>query len=158
MKSTYSRTLVAAAAMLCAFVAAPAHAQDSQQRTADREAVRAAVLDYVEGFYQGDSTRLVRSVSPQVYKYGYGRRDGEYRGSQMPYANFMAFARGVREGRNLPPAGAPKDIVLFDVQDQTASAKLTAWWGTDYLLFGKFGGKWMITHVLWQSPPRAARQ
>ena len=157
MKSTYSRALVAVAAMLCA-TAAPAHAQDGQQgaahHTADREAVRAAVLDYVEGFYQGDSTRLVRSVSPQVYKYGYGLRTGEYRGSQMPYAGFMAFARGVREGRNLPPAGAPKDIVLFDVQDQTASAKLTAWWGTDYLLLARQNGRWMITHVLWQALPR----
>ncbi|MBC7790917.1 MAG: nuclear transport factor 2 family protein, partial [Anaerolineae bacterium] len=42
----------------------------------------------------------------------------------------------------------------FDVLDQTASAKLTAWWGTDYLLLGKYDGKWMISHVLWQSPKR----
>ncbi len=42
---------------------------------------------------------------------------------------------------------------VFDVQDQTASAKLTASWGTDYLLLAKVGDRWMITHVLWQSPP-----
>ena len=60
---------------------------------------------------------------------------------------------------NLQPAlkawlkNAPKDIAIYDVQDQTASAKLTAWWGTDYLLLAKENGRWMITHVLWQSPP-----
>lgn len=153
MTSTCGRALVAGIVMLLAFAAAPAdtHAQGS---AADREAVRAAVLDYVEGFYEGDSTKLVRSVAPQVYKYGYGLRDGEYRGSQMPYDRFMAFARGVREGRNAPPAGAPKDIVLYDVQDQTASAKLTAWWGIDYLLLARQDGRWMITHVLWQALPK----
>lgn len=120
----------------------------------EREAVRRAVLDYVEGFYDGDSTRLVRSVSPAVHKYGYATRGEGYVGMQMPYAQFMAFARGVREGRNRPPAGAPKEITLFDVQDQTASAKLVAWWGSDFLLLAKQDGRWMITHVLWQSAPR----
>lgn len=43
--------------------------------------------------------------------------------------------------------------MLFDVQDQTASAKLTAWWGTDYLLLAREQGRWVILQVLWQSPP-----
>jgi hypothetical protein len=72
---------------------------------------------------------------------------------QMTWAGFMSFDRGVREGRNRPPANAPKDVVLFDVNDQTASAKLTAWWGIDYLLLAKRNGRWMVTHVMWQSPP-----
>lgn len=120
----------------------------------EREAVRRAVLDYLEGFYEGDSTRLVRSVSPAVHKYGYATRGEGYAGMQMPYAGFMAFARGVREGRNRPPVDAPREVTLFDVQDQTASAKLVAWWGSDYLLLAKQDGRWMITHVLWQSAPR----
>ena len=129
-------------------------AMDASAQTAtDREGVRRAVLDYVEGFYEGDSTKLVRSVSPTVYKYGYSRRDTGYVGMQMPYAGFMSFAAGVKAGRNLPPANAPKDIVLMDVQDQTAAAKLIAWWGTDYLLLAKVNGRWTITHVLWQSAP-----
>jgi Putative lumazine-binding len=127
--------------------------QAQHNPAADREGVRRAVLDYVEGFYEGDTTKLARSVAPTVYKYGYSKRADAYVGSQMPYENFMSFAKGVQAGRNLPPQNAPKDITLFDVQDQTASAKLTAWWGTDYLLLAKQDGKWMITHVLWQSPP-----
>ena len=43
---------------------------------------------------------------------------------------------------------------LLDVLDQTAAAKVTAWWGTDYVLLAKQNGKWMITHVLWQSYPK----
>jgi hypothetical protein len=121
----------------------------------DREAVRAAVLDYVEGFYEGDAAKLERSVWPDVRKYGFaGGRDGTgYRGMAMPFEEFFAFAEGVRAGRNRPPPGAPKEIQFFDVQDQTAVAKLTAWWGTDYLLLARIDGRWMITHVLWQTPP-----
>ncbi len=131
----------------------------SAQHADDEAAVRAAALDYIEGFYEGDSTKLVRSVWPEVRKWGYARSraDTAYRGMAMPYPAFMAFARGVRAGRNRPPADAPKEITLFEVQDQTASAKVVAWWGTDYLLLAKEGGRWMITHVLWQNLPPSAR-
>ena len=125
------------------------------QTPSDREAVRAAVLDYVEGFYEGDTVRLVRSVWPEVRKYGYWRSkpDAPYAGEAMPFADFMSYANRIKSGASKTPAGAPKDIVVFDVQDQTASAKLTAWWGTDYLLLAKEKGRWMIIEVLWQSPP-----
>ena len=127
------------------------------QPDADRDAVRRAVLDYVEGFYEGDTAKLVRSVWPEVRKYGYWRAadTAAYRGMAMAFPQgFMAYANGVKSGRNRTPANAPKDVEIYDVQDQTASAKLTAWWGTDYLLLAKENGRWMITHVLWQSPTR----
>jgi hypothetical protein len=71
----------------------------------------------------------------------------------MPFPEFLSYANRIKTGRSRTPANAVKDIVLYDVQDQTASAKLTAWWGTDYLLLAKDKGRWMILHVLWQSPP-----
>lgn len=128
-------------------------ARGNEAATAD---VRRAVLDYVEGFYEGDSTKLMRSVRPEVYKFGFfiPRDSSRYAGQQMTWAGFMSYARNVK-ARNQPvPAGAPKGIDIYEVLDQTASAKLTASWGIDYLLLAKFDGKWMITHVLWQTPPR----
>ena len=127
-------------------------------RAQDSAGVRAAALDYIEGFYTGDSTRLVRSVRPEVYKYGFWRhRDStNYNaGTQMTWEGFHRYANGVKErGGRGAPANAPKEVRIFEVLDKTASAKVTAWWGIDYLLMGKFDGRWMITHVLWQSPPR----
>jgi len=125
------------------------------QVSSDREAVRLAVLDYVEGFYEGDTARLVRSVSPEVRKYGYykPKPGGPYVGEAMPFPEFLSYANRIKTGRSRTPPNAVKEIVLFDVQDQTASAKLTAWWGTDYLLLAKDQGRWTIVQVLWQSPP-----
>ena len=130
--------------------------QASAQSAADRAAVERAVLDYVEGFYEGDTTKLVRSVHPDVTKYGYyiPRDSSKYVGEPMPFAEFLSYARGVRARNQPAPATAPKRIEIFDVQNQTASAKLTAWWGTDYLLLAKYEGRWMIRQVMWQSPPR----
>jgi len=130
-------------------VAAPARAQDTA-------GVRRAVLDYVEGFYEGDSTKHVRSIRPEVFKYGFWvpRDSTKYLGEQMKWPEFNAYTKRVRDNKRFAPATAPKEIVIYDVLDQTASAKLTAYWGVDYLLLAKYDGRWMITHVLWQTPPR----
>lgn len=145
------KLLTAIVIFLSAVQSRAAHAQ-----TSDTIAVRRAVLDYVEGFYEGDTAKLVRSVRPEVFKYGFWRhRDStSYVGEQMPFKEFIEYAKGVKARNRPTPATAPREIQLFDVQDQTASAKLTAWWGTDYLLIGKYNGRWMIAHVLWQSAPK----
>jgi len=126
------------------------------QAPGERSAVERAVLDYVEGFYEGDTAKLVRSIRPEVVKYGFyiPRDSSKYAGEAMAWPEFLAYARSIRERNRPAPATAPKQVEIFDVQDQTASAKLTAWWGTDYLLLAKYDGKWMIRQVLWQSPPR----
>src|SRR5687768_4829580 len=132
----------------------PVLAAAAQNPAADREAVRRTALDYVEGFYEGDSTKHIRSIRPEVYKYGFARQpDSTYRGMQMQWAGFHAFTNRVRTNKTVLPPSAPKQIDIFEVLDQTANVKVTAWWGVDYLLMAKFDGKWMVTHVLWQSPP-----
>ena len=125
----------------------------------DSEGVRRAVLDYVEGFYEGDSTKLARSVRPEVYKYGFYKAPDStsYRGMQMTWPAFFNYARGVKQNNRQAPPTAPKTIEIYDVQDQTATAKLTAFWGTDYMLLANYDGKWMITHVLWQGPLPSGR-
>ena len=134
-----------------------------QDYDADRAGVRRAVLDYVEGFYEGDTLKLSRSIWPEVYKFGYwiprdSSASGAYVGEQMTWPEFHAYANRIRtSGRTAPPT-ASKEITIFDVLDQTASAKLVAFWGVDYLLLAKQHGRWMITHVLWQNtPPGTAR-
>lgn len=151
----HSRTLALAAAVLAITAATDtAHGQTA----ADREGVRRAVLDYVEGFYEGDSVKLARSIQPELQKFGYfiPRDSTKYSGEGMPWPNVFSYAAQVRKRARPVPATAPRDVTIFEVLDQTASAKLTAWWGIDYLLLAKTDGKWMIRMVLWQSmPPKA---
>ena len=121
--------------------------------------MKRAVLDYVEGFYEGDTAKIIRSFRPDVYKYGfdYVEKERKYEGELMRYDEIVAYARRFRErGRKTPPTAA-KVVDLLDVQDQIASAKLTAWWGIDYVLLAKYDGRWMISSIMWQGmPPKPA--
>jgi hypothetical protein len=132
-----------------------AHAQTS----ADSAAVLRAGLDYIEGFYNGDADMLKRSVRPNVTKFGFsrGRDAATFSGDTMSYAQFMSYAERVKKrGGTTGPAAAIKNVQIMDIMNQIAAVKVTAWWGTDYLHLGKYDGQWMISHVIWQSPPAAA--
>jgi hypothetical protein len=140
-------TFAAAAALLVIPVPAPA------QTAADREAVRQAALDYVEGIYQVQPERIERSVHAGLVKRGFARRgeDTTYQPmSQMTFEQLVALARNWnRDGKQDTRL---KEVILLDVQDITASAKVVATWGTDYMQLAKFGDRWKIVNILWQSP------
>ena len=112
-------------------------------------------MDYVDAFYFGDSTKILRSISPDVIKHGYHRkRDATtYRLDTMSFREMLEYVDGVKKRNNPNADKLAKKVEVFDQLDKTASAKVTAWWGTDYILLAKVNDKWMITHVLWQSPP-----
>ncbi len=134
--------------LLLSLVAAvqPAAAQDQPEHTA----IRQAMLDYIDGFYTGDSTLLVRSVSPEVIKYGYWKADGAdtFTGEPMSYQEIVH--KPTRPPRERP--GAPREATVLDAEAQVASGKVRAWWGIDYILLAKENGRWMIRQVLWQGP------
>ncbi len=112
--------------------------------------IRQAMLDYIDGFYTGDTTLLVRSVSPSVIKYGYWQdsTNAPFVGEPMSYAQIVAKPR-----RPHPPKpGAPREVQILEVQQQVASGKVRAWWGIDYILLARENDRWMIRSVLWQGP------
>lgn len=121
----------------------------------NREAVKQAVLDYVEALYEADPARIERSVHRDLFKIGFERdKDGTYKPSRMTYQELYDLAATWNKSGRIPK-NSIKEIVVYDVVDQTAAAKLTARWGIDYLHLAKFDGKWMITDILWQTPPRS---
>ena len=127
---------------------------------ADEEAVRQAVLDYVEGVYNVDPSRIERSVHPKLAKIGFYRSatDPTYRvGNGMTFDGLIEVAKTWNKSGKLRK-DAPKEITLFEVLDQVATAKLVAEWGIDYFHLAKFEGKWLIVNVIWQSPPKQAAQ
>ncbi len=121
----------------------------------DEALVRETILDYVEAFYNVQPERIDRSVDPSLAKLGFYRpkNDKEYKpGEAMTFAQLRALAERFNKSGKLPKE-APKEIVVFDVLDKTACAKLTAHWGIDFLQLAKVDGKWKIYQVIWQSAP-----
>jgi hypothetical protein len=125
------------------------------QSDAEREAVKQAVLDYVEGIYTVDASRIERSVHPELAKRGFFVKKGEtaYSSDVMTFQQLVDLAKTYNKNGRVPK-DAPKEVVIFDISDQTASAKLTAVWGIDYIHLAKYDGKWKFVNVLWQTPPK----
>jgi len=152
------RAILIASCLAAAVITLPAAAQapSGVARTEDAEGVVRAARDYLEAFYEGDSTKIVRSVSPDVVKYGYyiPRGDSTYHGTGMTYDQMMDYIRQFKASGRTTPASAPRQVSAFEVLDKVAAAKVVAWWGTDFMHLVKIDGRWMITQVVWQSPPR----
>ncbi|MEZ4962189.1 MAG: nuclear transport factor 2 family protein [Saprospiraceae bacterium] len=125
-------------------------------QVSDSLLVHRAALDYLEGFYEGDTLKLQRSLSPALHKYGYYKdKTGQYEGSQMTFDEAIGFARNVLEKKKFPKPDAPKKIMVLEVQEQIACVKVVAWWGMDYLLLARHGDAWRIEQVIWQGPLKA---
>lgn len=117
----------------------------------DHEAIRQAVLDYVEGMYEVDSARVERSVHPSLNKRGFfEEKEGSYNCTSMTFTELVELSKHYNSDGKMPK-DAPKEITIYDVLDQIATAKLVAWWGTDLMHLAKYDGKWMIVNILWQT-------
>jgi hypothetical protein len=147
---------------LCAALAAlappylVAQSGRSAPSAADSAAVRAAVLDYVEAIYRVDTARVIRSVRPELAKRGYyiPRGQSAYANEPMTYQQLIETAKTWNKNGQVNADRAPKEVKILDLLDQTASAKLVAQWGVDYMHLAKYDGRWMIVNVMWQTPPR----
>lgn len=130
-------------------------AQAQSTANADTEAVRAAAMDYLEALYQAQPDRIVRSVHPKLTKVGFFKKQGEtaYSETPMTYDQLVNLAGSWNKEGKRPVATAPKEVAVYEVLNQTASAKVTALWGIDYLHLAKYDGKWKIINILWQEHP-----
>ena len=151
MRSAFIASTVLAAVTLTA----PA-VMSRTQAAQDREAVRQAGLDYVEGIYNVQPERIERSVHPSLVKRGFYKKDASAPYVEMP----MTYDQLVNLSRTWNKDGKRnttiKNVEVLDLLDQTAVVKVTASWGIDHMLLGKYDGKWKISLIQWQShPPKA---
>jgi hypothetical protein len=145
-------TKTAIAALILA-IALPLQAAQSGA-AADRAAVQQAALDYVEGIYTSDVARIERSVHPQLTKRGFWRESPTLPWgpqSTMTYDQLVALTKtwNAKKDRDT----TIKKVDIYEVLDQTASAKITAMWGVDYLHLAKYDGRWKIINIVWQAHP-----
>ena len=151
MKTQFNQRLYRGLATLLFFLSAN---QVFAQEQAEQDLVRHACLNYIDGFYQGDTSKVKMSTRMTLYKNGYwkSQKTGQYDLHSMTYERAIIYANDLLEKKTFPTNDAPKKVEIFDIQEHIASAKITAWWGVDYLLLSKEEGVWKIEQVLWQGP------
>ena len=124
------------------------------QTAADSAAIRATALDYVEGWYTGDSARMARAVHPELVKRIVHTDANGSKIDQMGAERLVAgTARGY--GKETPPERQQKDVVILDIFQNAASVRATMSDWIDYMQMGKVNGRWVIINVLWEMKPRS---
>lgn len=122
------------------------------QNGGDRQAVQQAAANYVTAVYESKPELIEQSVHPKLVKYGFMRQqDGTYKQNQMTYDQLLDVARSWNKDKKRDTS--INKVEVLDVLDQTATAKITAQWGVDYMQLAKFDGTWKIINIIWQTHP-----
>lgn len=124
------------------------------QSAADSSGIRAAALDYIDGYYAGDGARMERALHPELAK-RIVRTDGQGR-YMLGQMSALTLVMGTRDGggRDTPDSARRRDVTIFDIYQNAASAKINASGWIDYLHLAKWRGRWVIINVLWELHPQ----
>src|SRR5262245_32592697 len=134
------RTIRLVAVVILALAAAGARAQGPS----DADAIRQTALDYIEGWYEGNGERMARALHPELAK-RILRTDAAGVASldTMGSSTLVRYTRS-GGGSKTPKDKQQKDVTVFDVFGNAASAKVVASDWIDYLHLVKHDGRWVI--------------
>jgi len=134
--------------------ASTAHAQPA----ADTAGIRAAAMDYIEGWYTGDAARMERALHPELAKRIVTTDDKTGR-SQLGQMGAMTLVNKTRAGigTEIPVAQRREDFRILDIYRDNAVAKIVASDWIDYLELARWNGQWKIVNVLWALTPKDDR-
>ena len=122
--------------------------------TDDKAAVKQAVMAYVAGVEKGDKDQIKKVVHPDVKMFGLaGSATGTGMKSKLTEMNFSQVVDSASEPKQpgtMPKAFMAKNtkVMVFDVSDKLASAKLSSVWGIAMMQLVKEDGQWKILQIL----------
>jgi hypothetical protein len=130
-------------------------AQDMKiKNNPEYNAVLTTMLSYVEALYEADTSKIINSVHPTLRKLGYwfNPEDKKYRDNlPMTFDQLKKLSSSWNSnGKNAKPESI-KEAVIYEINDRTASGKVEAVWGVDYMHLAKLDGEWKIMNIIWQS-------
>jgi hypothetical protein len=141
--------------LLSAAVSVAAQAQTA----ADTGAIRAAALDYAEGWYEGNADRMARALHPELVK-RIVVRDTTTGESMVQGMGASVLINSTRHGygKETPKERQQKEVTILDIFENAASAKAVMADWIDYMQLAKVDGRWVIVNVLWERKPHATRR
>ena len=117
----------------------------------DLKAIEQTVLDYIEGFYDGDDARMERALHPELAKRIAYLDAASGRGA-LAEMSALALTKLTRQkaDRPTPAVERQQEVVVFGIYNNAASARVIASTWIDYLHLSRLNGRWVIVNVLWE--------
>ena len=110
----------------------------------DEQAIRSTVLDYFEGWFDGDAGRMERALHPQLAKRSLG--DGTLDENTAPE---MIEATAAGSGKRRDPGERRIDIDVVEIYAPIATVVVHSNVYREYLHLGQTDGGWKIVNALW---------
>jgi hypothetical protein len=107
-------------------------------------AIRRAVLDYFEGWFEGDADRMERALHPQLAKRSLEKDDLETLSAK---SMIDATARG--NGTRWPPDRRAIEIEIVDVHGSIANVVVRGSIYREYIQLAQTDEGWKIVNTLW---------
>ena len=121
----------------------------------DHELVRAAALDYFEGWYDADETRVARALHPGLVKRSAELTDGERPLRTTTKEMMLDYVR--HGGGVADRTDEAIEVVVVDVHRDIASAVVCSAQYREYLHLVRTPEGWQVVHAFWQlTEPRTA--
>src|SRR5882762_1863065 len=103
--------------LVCTF---EARAQTNAASAADQAAIKQTALDYIEGWYEGNTERMERALHPELAKRIV--RTNPQGQSRLDQMSAMSLVQGTRRGgKQTPKVKQQKDVTILDVFENAAS-------------------------------------
>src|SRR5688500_20087400 len=129
--------------------------QAPAQAAADSAGLRAAALDYIEGWYAGNAERMERALHPELAKriVNTDPRNGRNSLGQMGALTLInSTKRG--GGKETPVEQQRRDVRILDIFGNAASVRVDASTWVEYLEVATGDGRWVIVNMRWELRPQ----
>jgi hypothetical protein len=128
-----------------------AAAVDDTIRPEDAVAIRDTILDYFEGWFEGDAGRMDRALHPGLAKHAMAQ--GPVREEVLDVTTKAEMVEATRRGvgRSRDPGGDHSiEIDVVAVSGNIASAVVHSTVYVELVLLARTGDGWRITSTLWR--------
>jgi hypothetical protein len=115
----------------------------------DRRAIEACVLDYFEGWFEGDAGRMARAVHPELAKRSFGQGRDRAPVLDTDTADEMIEATAAGRGR-MRAGGRPPAVEILDAGGGIATVLVRSEHYHEYLHVIETPDGWRIVNALWR--------
>jgi hypothetical protein len=118
------------------------------------EAIKAAALDYAEGWYAGDAARMESCLHPDLAKrtVKIDKASGNAVLDELTAGQLVEYTKA-GYGKQTPDDKQLKEVTILDVMGNAATVKLEMAGWVDYMHLANMGDRWVIVNVLWEPKP-----
>lgn len=130
---------------------------DNEITHIDKAGIEAAVLGYIENFFENNTEEMIKHLHPQLAKGGVSKKRGEevyfYEAMSIDQLKELMASKPA-----LPKEQQDNEVIILDVFRNTASVRLETGYPNrmrwiEYIILSKTDDQWLVNNVMWDYYP-----